>query len=167
MEQGKKWGGREEDKWGMEGEWMREDTHSDTERWKTCLRETFSHHQAGRQLARSQPPLNSEDLLVVAPPKPPHYHIFYHSIFPKARHDNQREGGERGMDRKGKTPLIYMPLRNWNCISLSCAIVYCVWLSNGKNGTEKGWAGCWAIKAALCVVACQNWWLPALTNLVT
>lgn len=120
----------------MEGEWMRGDTHSDMERWKTCLRETFSHHQTGRQLAQSQPPLNSEDLLVVAPPKPPHYHLFYHSIFPKARHDNQRRGGE-GMDRKGKTPLIYMPLRNWNSISLSCAIVYCVWLSNEKMEQRK------------------------------
>ena len=28
-------GGRE-DKWGMEGEWIRGDTHSDMERWKTC-----------------------------------------------------------------------------------------------------------------------------------
>lgn len=35
---------------------------------KNLLRETFSHHRAGRQLAWPQPPVDTEDLLVVAPP---------------------------------------------------------------------------------------------------
>lgn len=126
---------------------------------KNMLRETFSHHQGGRQLAWSQP--------LSTPSELPHYHLFCHSIFRKARRDNQREGSKRGMGRRRQTPLIYVPLRNRDCISLSCAIVYCVWLSDEKNGTEERWAGCRAVRAALCVVACQHWWLSALTNLVT
>lgn len=35
---------------------------------ENLLRETFSHHKAGRDLAWSQPPLNSEDLLVITAP---------------------------------------------------------------------------------------------------
>lgn len=144
---------------------MRGDTHSDTERWKTCWER---HSVITKRDSWSGPnPSQLRRFTCRCASKPPHYHLFYHSVFLKARHDDQREEWERGMDRKGKTPLIYMPLGNRDCISLSCAIVYCVWLSNEKNGTVKRWAGCWAIKAALCVVACQHWWPSAPANLVS
>lgn len=34
--------------------------------------------------------------------KPPHYHLFYHSIFPKARHDNPRRGRREGWIERGR-----------------------------------------------------------------
>lgn len=83
------------------------------------------------------------------------------------KHSTTTRGGKKKrIESRRRETLIYMPLGNLYGISLSCAIVYCVWLSNEKNGKEKGWAGCWAIKAAFRVVACQHGCLYALTNLV-
>lgn len=117
-------------------------------------------------LAWSQPPLNS-DLLVVTTPNLPHYHLFYQSVFPKARHDKQREGKERGGEKGGKTPLIYFPLRKWHCVSLSYAIVYCVWLSDEKKMERRKDELAAEPSKLLRVVACQHSRLSTLTNLVT
>lgn len=152
-----KWWRGVEYKWRMEGEWMRGNTHSDT-------RETFSHHQARRQLAVSQPPISSQDLLVVGPPN---LIIVVSIALSSCKHSTTTRGGKKKrIESRRRETRIYMPLGNLYGISLSCAIVYCVWLSNEKNGKEKGWAGCWAIKAAFRVVACQHGCLYALTNLV-
>ncbi len=96
---------------------------------KNLLRETFSHHKAGRQLAWSQPPFKRftcrapSNLLTI---------IFSITLSFGKQCTTTKEREATAMERNGKTPLIYMPLRNCNCISLSCAKVYCVWLSNGK-----------------------------------
>lgn len=166
MEQEKKWGRREEDKWKMEGEWMRGDTHSDTERWKTC----WERHLVitKREDSWHGPnPLSTQKIYLSLRLQTSLLSSFLSLYLQEKQGTTAKGREERGMERKGKTPLIYMPLRNRDCISLSCAIVYCVSLSIEKNGTEKEWAGCWAIKAALCVVACQHCRLFALTNLVT
>lgn len=72
---------------GRHPQWHRE--------MKNLLRETFSHHQAGRQLAWSQPPLNSEDLLVIASPNLIIIFSITLSSESKARQPN---GGKRGKD---------------------------------------------------------------------
>lgn len=123
-------------------------THSD-------MKETFSHWRARRHLAWSHPPFSSEDLLVVVPLN------LLIIIFPitlsfrQQRTTTQRRD-ETGTERQRRKSLIYIPLRNWDCISLFRATDYCVWQQKKvkkkiKNGSEKEWAGSWAIKAPLCV----------------
>lgn len=136
-------------------------THND-------MRETFSHHQVQWHLAWPQPPFNSKDLLVFVPLN--RFIIILSITLSSRQQMTTTIGGKRqGRSSGGAKTLICIPLRNRDCISLLWAAVYCVWLSNRekKNGTEMGWAGCWAIKAALCVATCQQCWLSAPTNLVT
>lgn len=150
---------------------MRGDTHSDMEKWKTCWeRHLVISKQGDSWLSPNTPsPSQCRRFTCYWASKPPHYNLFYRFIvFPQKQGRTTKEREEEtGWREMRKTPQIYMPLRNWGCISLSCAVVYCAWLSNEKNGTEKGWAGCWAIKAAVCAVACQHWRQSARTDLVT
>ena len=136
---------REVYEWKLKGECMMENTHITWVCIITKQKESWSQSRC----------CTSE---------PPHYHLFYH--FLTAEGNNEQREEKEWRDRGEKR--IYIARGNQDCILLSCTVLYCVWLSNGKkNGTEKGWAGCWAIKAALCVAAGQLWWLSALANLVT
>lgn len=112
-------------------EGMMGNTHSD-------MRETFSHHQVQWHLAWPQPPFNSKDLLVVVPLN---RLIIILSITLSSRQQMTTTiGGKRqGRSSGGAKTLIYIPLRNWDCISLLWAAVYCVWLSNGgKKWNREG-----------------------------
>lgn len=160
-----KWATREEDKWKMEGEWMRGDTHSDMEKWKTCWERHLVISKQGDSWLGPNTPLPSLSLsrrrrfTCHWASKPPHYHLFYHSIFPQkqGRRTSKEREVESGWREKRKTPQIYMPLRNWDCISLSCAIVYCAWLSNGKKWNREGMS--WLLSHQSC---CLCGGLPAL-----
>lgn len=89
-------------------------------------------------VAWPQPPFSAEDLLVGVPPN------LLIIIFPITLSSWQQStatiGGKRqGWSNRGGKTLIYIPLRNWDCISLLWAVVYCVWLSNGgKKWSREG-----------------------------
>lgn len=145
----------------MEGEWMRGDTHSDMERWKTCWGRHLVITKRGDSWLGPNPP-STRKIYLSLRLQTSSLSSFLSLYLPESKGWWLKGGKREGWREKKKTLLIYMPLSNWDCILLSCAIVYCVWLSNEKKEQRRD-----ELAAEPSKLLSVHWWLSALTNLVT